>query len=114
MIKTLIDVTCSEQGKAQPFTGLVIGRILNVDLHPEFLGVHFQYEKEDGTVLLKSDQNNPKVLTKVEVNAFYDLIKASLPTSVDWYTDTFTELYAAFKVEMADTFGITTEQIENV
>jgi len=114
MIKTLIEVTCSEKNKAVPFTGIVVGRITKIDLMPEFLGVHYQYEKVDGTVLLANESYAPKILTKDETNAFFTLIEPLLPSTVNWYTDRFNEFYEAFKVEMASTFGIETSDIENI
>jgi len=112
MIKTLVNVTCAEQGKALPYNGKVIGKILGINNSylNDLIGVNYEYLKEDGTLLL----SGVKVLSYAEADAFYDIIKAGLTPNLD-YSDAQSEIfYTAFKVEMADTFGITVAEIENI
>ena len=112
MIKTTVNVTCAEQGKALPYTGLVVGRILGVNnnFSGNAIGVNFAYEKEDGTTLL----SDVKVYTYAEANALYEAIKTGLTPDLPWNEQQEEIFYTAFKIEMADTFGITVEQIENI
>ena len=112
MIKTLVDVTCAEQGKALPYTGLVVGEILAVNNNHlgQVLGVNFAYKKEDGTTLL----SDVKVYTYAEANALYEAVKGGLTPNLS-YSDMEKELFEmGFKIEMADTFNITVEQIETI
>ena len=112
MIKTLVNVTCAEQGKALPYTGKVVGKILGVNNNytGELIGVNYAYEKEDGTLLV----GGVKVITHTEADANYEQIKPELTPNLP-YSEAQSEIfYTAFKVEMADTFGILVAEIENI
>jgi len=112
MIKTLVNVTCAEQGKALPYNGKVVGKILGVNNNytGDLIGVNYEYQKEDGTLLL----SGVKVLTYTEADAFYEQIKAGLTANLP-YSEAQSEIfYTAFKVEMADTFNISPSEIENI
>jgi len=112
MIKTLVNVTCAEQGKALPYTGKVVGKILGVNNNytGALIGVNYEYQKEDGTLLL----SGVKVLTHAVSDAFYEQIKAGLTADLP-YSEAQDEIfYTAFKVEMADTFSILVAEIENI
>jgi len=111
MIKSLVNVTCSETNKAVPYTGKIIGKIVCINIEDfSSYQIFYEYKKEDDTILI----SGVKILTDVEINYFHNSIGGDLPASVNWTTDRKNEFYEAFKVEMASTFGITTEQIENI
>ena len=112
MIKTLVNVSCAEQGKALPYTGKVVGEILGVNnnYQGELLGVNFAYKKEDGTLLL----GDVKVYTYAEANALYEAVKGGLTPDLS-YSDMEKELFEmGFKIEMASTFGIEVAEIETI
>ena len=111
ILKTNINVTCSENSKATPHIGIVIGKILSVGIVDfSTFNINFQYEKEDGTYLMSGN----KIYTKEEINNFYELVSDNLPESIDWTTDRENEFYTAFKFEMADTFSIEINEIETI
>lgn len=116
MIKTTINVTCSENNTIVPYTGKVVGKILAAPIIftngvATGIAVNFVYEKEAGGQLF-SDVEPTK--TTEEINQFYVAIEPTLPTFVDFMSNLNNILYAAFKVEMAAKFGILTSEIENI
>lgn len=101
-IKTTVDITCSEQGKVAPFTGIVEGKLLNVVMYPQAQAC-WQYSKEDGTHLLGG------VLKLTSEQA--DALLTTPITSMEVAEQVF---YGAMKVEMAETFGILVTDFENI
>lgn len=112
MVKTLVNVTCSEHGKALPYTGLVIGEILTVNnnYNNNNLMISYLYKKEDGSILI----HGVKMYAYAEANALYELVKGDLTPNLS-YSDMEKELFEkAFKIEMASTFGIEVAEIETL
>jgi hypothetical protein len=101
-LKTIVNVTCSENGKVQPYNGKVIGKLLTVIMFP-MLQVSWQYQKEDGTPLL----TGATTLTNEEA----DLLLTTPITSIEVAEQVF---YGAMRVEMASAFEISVNQIEEI
>ena len=99
-LKTLVNVTCSENGKVQPYTGLVVGKLLSVQMYPIVKAV-WGYYKEDNTLLI----SDIFTLTNEQAN---EMLTTPI-TSMEVAEDVF---YNAMRIEMAQTFGIETNQIE--
>lgn len=110
MIKTLVNVTCSENGKVAPYSGKVVGRILAYSSDMNVLSINYQYEKEDGTYLM----SGVKTYDMATVNGLYTQIESELNPFVDWSSSRKDELYTAFLKEMALTFSIDESDIEKL
>lgn len=101
-LKTKVNVTCSENGKVQPYNGKVIGKLLTVVMFPSVQAC-WEYKKEDGTILMSGVLS----LTNEQADALLTNPISSMMVAEQVF-------YGAFRVEMASTFGITTSQIEIV
>ena len=110
-IQTLIPVTYNS-GIASQETGIVSGSIsfVSQDYLRETYNFNFQYLNESGVVINNTISNFS--LTKAEINAFYDVVKSEVPTDLAYFETTEYIYYLGFKIEMADTFGITPGDIE--
>lgn len=109
-LKTTVEVTCNLQGKALPTQAIVIGELGIKTIKPLGIEVGFFYKTEDGEAVLYGTNT----YNWVTVNALWESVKSLVPVN-----STFEELLnisflEAFKIEMADTFGIATSQIEEV
>ena len=99
-LKTTVDVTCSEQGKVAPYTGKLIGQLLNVVMYPQ-VSSNWEYQKEDGTPILSG--------TLFLTNEEADLLLTTPISSMAVAEQVF---YGAFRIEMAEVFGISVNDIE--
>lgn len=110
-LKTLVNVTCSEIGQVLPYEGVVLGKVLtSVPLSDGGLTASIEYQKEDGTPLIS------KVVTYTaeEVETLYQVIKSNLTPNLNGVLAINEQIMFAFKIEMALTFGISTEEIEEI
>ena len=110
-IQTLIPVTYNS-GIASQETSIVSG-VLNMvgqDYYRDLYNFNFSYLNSEGVAINTTSSNF--TLTKDEVNAFYDLIKVGVPTDMAYFETTEYIYYLGFKIEMANTFGITPSNIE--
>jgi hypothetical protein len=101
-LKTKVDVTCSEAGKVQPYTGKVLGELLVVVMFPQ-VRVNWEYQKEDGTPILSG-------VTEFTTEQADELLTTPI-TSIEVAKEVF---YNAMKIEMASAFDIKTNQIESI
>jgi hypothetical protein len=109
-IQTLIPVTYND-GIASQATGIVTGTIdfVNQDYYRELYNFTFSYIDESGNRI----NNVPTfTLTRDEINAFYNEIKDSVPTNIAYFETTEYIYYLGFKIEMAQTFGISPNDID--
>lgn len=106
-LKTNIAVACNLQGKALPTQAIVVGELGTKVIKSSGIEVGFTYKTEAGEPVLYG----ANTYDWTTVNALWSSVKASVPADA-----TFEELIniafeEAFKIEMADTFGITTNDI---
>jgi hypothetical protein len=99
-LKTKIDVTCSEVGSVQPYTGKVVGKLLVVVMFPS-VEASWEYQKDDETILMSGVIN----LTNEQAD---ELLTTPI-TSMEVAEQVF---YSAMQVEMASAFNINVNQIE--
>ena len=109
-LKTKVEVTCNLQGKATPTITKVVGVLKPRVIKNDGIEVYYEYVTENDEPIL----NDSNVYTWEEVNALWEAIKGNVPLD-----STFEELInvaflQAFIIEMASTFGINTNQIEEV
>lgn len=109
-LKTTVEVSCNQQGKATPTQAKVIGSLGTRVIKSDGIEVGYKYATESGEAIL----NSASTYTWEEVNALWEVVKGDVPLD-----STFEELLdvaflQAFKIEMASTFSITTNQIEIV
>lgn len=109
-IRTTVPVTYNN-GVAGQETGLVTGVLQGCNQQLRFgfdSSYMFEYTSESGQVIA----NNIYPVSAEETNALYDLVKAKVPKGLN-YTDSTTYLYyLGFIIQMAQTFGITADEIE--
>ena len=110
-IQTLIPVTYNS-GIASQETAIVEGFInfVSQDYYREIYNFSFDYKTESGETI--NVVTPTFILTKAEINAFYDVVKSEVPTDLAYFETTEYIYYLGFKIEMADTFGITPGDIE--
>jgi hypothetical protein len=110
-IKTLVPVTFNS-GIASQQTAKVEGEIIIVrqDYLRDNYNFMFTYKTEAGEQI--QTPSSDFSLTKDEINAFYDVVKAGVPTDMKYFETTQYVYYLGFKVEMAKTFGIAPNNIE--
>ena len=101
-IKTTVDVNCPIQGKVESYNGKLVGKLLTVVMFPNAVA-NWEYQKEDGTPIMSG--------TSTFTTEQADALLASPITSMEVAEQVF---YGAMKVEMAQTFGISVSQIENI
>ena len=106
-LKTTVEVTCNLQGKAIPTQAKVVGKLGTKVLRSNGIEVGFEYKTESGEPVVMG----ATTYTWEQVNALWEVVKVSVPAEA-----TFEELIniaflEAFKIEMADTFGITVSDI---
>jgi len=112
-IKTKIPVTYNN-GFSNQETGIVTGEIMICmqDYLSKNYNFNFQYLNENGMVINTMSSNF--ILTKDEVNELYNSIKSSIPKNLEHF-ETIELIYnIGFKVKMAETFGITINDIETI
>ena len=109
-IKTLIPVTYNNGVTGQE-TGIVTGTLSNCnqqlrfDFNSNFM---YEYSTESGNIL----KNDMYPVNSEETNALYEVVKGEVPTGLN-YTDSTTYLYyLGFRIQMAQTFGISVNDIE--
>lgn len=109
-IRTTVPVTYNNGITGQE-TGLVTGVLQGCNQQLRFgfdSSYMFEYTSESGQVIA----NNIYPVSAEETNALYDLVKGEVPSGLN-YTDSTTYLYyLGFRIQMAQTFGITTADIE--
>jgi hypothetical protein len=109
-IKTLVPVTYNN-GIAGQETGLVTGILQGCNQGLRFgfeSNYMFEYATESGQTIA----NNMYPVSAEETNALYEIVKSEVPTGLN-YTDTTTYLYyLGFRIQMAQTFGISVNDIE--
>lgn len=109
-LRTKIEVAYNS-GLVSQSTGIIEGTLLNCSQNLRFdfdSSFMYEYKNVDGVVL----SSQPIFLTEQETNDLYELVKLEIPTGLS-YTDSTTYLYyLGMKVKMAETFGITKEQID--
>jgi hypothetical protein len=91
------------------YNEIAIGKMLAIDPKEDSsIVVSGEYRKEDETPI--------KAITKTysaeEVEALYIAIKSGLTPNLNGVLAIWEQIYKAFQIEMASTFGITTKQIE--
>lgn len=108
-IKTTIPVTYNS-GIASQEQGLVTGtlRMCMVDLTIGTYNFNYNYASETGVNL----GGNNSSLSSNEINGLYDIVNGSLPTDLSYSDATLFLYYLGMKVKMAETFGISTNDIE--
>lgn len=111
-LKTKQPVTCSVANEATPYTGILLGKIISTDLKNLQSGVTVGIEYCKGNGTNQAILSKPKTLTNDEVNAFYDAIKNSLPPFTNYMNHESWIYYTAFKIEMAQTYGISPNDID--
>lgn len=109
-IRTTVPVTYNN-GIAGQETGLVTGVLQGCNQQLRFgfdSSYMFEYTSESGQVIA----NNIYPVSAEETNALYEVVKGEVPSGLN-YTDSTTYLYyLGFRIQMAQTFGITTADIE--
>jgi hypothetical protein len=101
-IKTTVDVSCPIKGKVEVYTGKLIGNLLTVVMFPNAVA-NWEYQKEDGTPIMSG--------TSTFTTEQADALLTSPITSMEVAEQVF---YGAMKVEMAQTFGISVNDFENI
>lgn len=71
---------------------------------------NFQYTNEKGEVI--NTNTNNFTLTKDKINELYNLVKSQVPTDMEHFETIEYIYYIGFKIEMAQTFGITPNDID--
>ncbi len=110
-LKTTVAVGCSKKGEVTPYNGIVVSSLGERTFDENSsIKVDVRYYDEEGGFLMRKTP----VYSKEQVNALYELVKGSIPSDAT-FSDLFeTALISAQKIEMASTFGITVNQIEEV
>lgn len=110
-IQTLIPVTYNS-GIANQETSIIEGKIniVSQDYLREMYNFNFQYLNQSGEVINTNSSNFS--LTKEEIDSFYDIVKSEVPNDMQYFETTEYIYYLGFKVRMAETFGITADDIE--
>lgn len=110
-IKTLIPVTYNS-GIASQQTSIVEGEIIIIrqDYLRDNYNFLFSYKNESGEMI--QTPSSDFTLTKEEVNALYDEIQNEIPNNMEYFETTQYIYYLGFKIQMANTFGITENDIE--
>jgi hypothetical protein len=111
-LKSKINVTCSVSTEAIPYTGILLGKIISTDLKDLENGVTVGIEYCKGNGTNQPILSKPKSLTNDEVNAFYEAIKNTLPPFTTYMKHEAWVYYTAFKIEMANTYGISPNDID--
>ena len=109
-IKTLIPVTYNNGVTGQE-SGLVTGTLSNCNQQIRFgfnSNFMFEYSNESGKVL----KNDMYPVTAEETNALYNLVKNEVPTNLSYTEATEYLYYLGFRVQMAQLFGISVNDIE--
>lgn len=112
-IQTKIPVTYNS-GIASQETAIVEGEISFVkqDYLRDLYTFMFSYKTVSGEQV--ETQTSDFSLTKDKINAFYDVIKSGVPTTMQYFETSEYIYYLGFKIEMAKTFRITPNDIEIV
>lgn len=109
-LKTKISVACNLQGKVLPTQAIVVGELGTKVIKSLGIEVGFTYRTESGQPVLYG----ANTYDWGSVNTLWESVKVLVPEDA-----TFEELLGvafleAFKIEMADTFNISTNDIEVV
>lgn len=109
-LKTTVTVSCNLQGKAMPTQAKVVGKLGTKVLRDNGIEVGFDYRTEAGELVV----SGANTYTWEQVNALWEVVKPSVPADATFEELINVAFLEAFKIEMADTFGITTNEIEEV
>lgn len=110
-LKTKIKVSRVSEGKIAIIDKIVIGELTNNQVKKVTgFEVGFRYLQEDGTII----EDGAPIYQWNEVNAIWDTVKSSIPEDATFEEIMNIALLESFKVEMALTFGISTEEIEEI
>ena len=111
-IKTKIPVTYNNGITGQE-TGLVTGTLQGCNQQLRFgfdSSYMFEYASESGQVIA----NNMYPVSAEETNGLYELVKGEVPTDLNYTDQTLYLYYLGMKIKMAETFGISVNDIEIV
>lgn len=109
-IKTLIEVTYNN-GVIGQETGLVTGILKSCNQSLIFgfnSNYMYEYSTENGHVL----KNDMYLVTEEQTNNLYNLVKNEVPTNLSYTQSTEYLYYLGFRVQMAQLFGISENDIE--
>lgn len=109
-IKTLIPVTYNNGITGQE-TGLVTGNLQGCNQQIIFgfnSNFMYEYSNESGKIL----KNDMYPVTLEETNILYNLVKNEVPTNLSYTDATIYLYYLGFRIQMAQTFGISESDIE--
>lgn len=101
--KTIVNVSCAEQGKVAPYNGIVVGKLATVVMMPS-VQANWLYEKEDGTYLMSGTSTIDEATADAVLGA----------NAIDSMAKANQVFYGVLKSEMAITFGINESDIEIV
>lgn len=108
-LRTLVEVEYNKPIKGTEL-GIVIGVLGSTEEseNSDTFGANFGYFKADGTPIAQK----AFYLSEVEQNAMYDMLIGTLPKFTTYVQQRRDLKLAAFKYQMAQTYGITVDQIE--
>jgi len=113
-LKTNVDVQFND-GVTGQSTGKVSGVLISVSWvrNPETgtfdtVGANFAYFKPDGTQIAQ----DAFTVTGDEIQTLYDAISKDIPTSGEFKDIEMETYYLGFRLQMANTFSITTAEID--
>jgi len=109
-LRTKLSVTCNLQGKAIPTDAIVLGELKTRVLKDAGVEVAFEYKTADDEAVL----NGATIYTWVEANALWEAVKSSIPTDATFEEMMNIAFLEAFKIAMAETFGISVSDIEEI
>lgn len=109
-LRTKLEVTCNLQGKAIPTYAIVLGELKTRVLKGAGVEVGFEYKTADNEAVL----NGATIYTWSEANALWEAVKSGIPTDASFEEMMNIAFIEAFKIAMAETFGISTNDIEEV
>ena len=109
ILKSKIEVTYN-QAITGTATGIIQGVIESIAWDNDFqrVGVNFAYFDANDQMLFR----NAFFVQGDSIDAFYDSIKANIPTGLGKRDTERWTFYLAFQFQMAQTFGIEASQIE--
>jgi len=100
-------------GVSSTDTGIIEGHIISHEKDKnKIVQILFSYKKPDGTTILT--EWFPQGITEEEADALYAAVAANLPDIAVVGFSAWNEalFYEAFRIKMAETFGVTTDKID--
>ena len=106
---TKIAVTYNN-GISSQTTGKVKGTLFSCiqDFNLNNYSFSYRYESEDGSLIKQGNFS----ISKIQVNAMYELIKNNIPSELDYFDKTEYIYYLAFRMEMENTFNCQVTDID--